>query len=124
MMARDPNTTTQTSSAKADTSSAPQDAPPKPAVEDEEITNKPGAIEAVKPEGVVEPLDENADYVEYKGKATTRRITADQWAQARVPDQNEVVWEKSNEYKVSISDLSDKALQLLAHDGSFALPKR
>jgi hypothetical protein len=80
----------------SDGSTAPQDVPPKTPTE-EDITNKPGAIEAVRPDVPVEDLEESADYVEYKGKATTRRITAEQWEKVRVKDQSEVVWDASTE---------------------------
>lgn len=90
---------------------------------DEDITSKPGAIQAVRPDAPVEPLETDAEYVEYKGKATTRRITAEQWQQARVKEQGEVVWDKSNDFRVPLSDLNDSALAVLRRDGAFAIPE-
>lgn len=104
----------------------PQDAPaqdvPKAPVE-EDITRLPGALAAVRPPDPVDDLDAEADYVEYKGRATQRRITAEQWEQARVNDQSEVVWDASNEFRVPLADLNDAALAVLRRDGAFAIPE-
>jgi hypothetical protein len=105
-----------------------QDAPPQdekaPKVEDTDITGQKGALAAVRPTGPVEPLDAEANYVQYKGRGQMRRITEAQWRQARVEDQGEIVWDKANNFKVPLSDFNDQALLALARDGSFALPDR
>lgn len=113
--------------ASSDGTTPVQDAPPKDekaAPVEEDITSKGGALDAVRPAEPVEALDADADYVEYKGRGTVRRITAEQWELAKIPDQGEVVWDASNNYKVPVSDLNDKALAALLHDGSFALPEK
>lgn len=115
----------------ADGTEAPQDVPPQDApMQDapklpveEDITRLPGALAAVRPADPVEDLDADADYVEYKGNATFRRITADQWMQARVKDQSEIVWDASNEFKVPLSEFNDAALTVLRRDGAFAIPE-
>jgi hypothetical protein len=104
----------------------PQDAPPideKAVPVEEDISNLPGAIQAVRPVEPVEELESDADYVEYKGRATERRITADQWLQARVKDQSEIVWDASNEFKVPLDDLNEAAIAALRRDGAFAIPE-
>ena len=108
----------------ADSEGFVQDAPAVPSVPvEEDITNQPGALGAVRPDGPVEDLEDDADYVEYKGKATMRRITAEQWEQARVRDQSEVVWDNSNDFRVPLADLNIGALAVLRRDGSFAIPE-
>lgn len=119
-----------------DGTEAPQDVPPQdvPAqdapVEDapklptnEDITALPGALQAVRPADPVEDLPGDADYVEYKGKATQRRITAEQWEKARVLEQGEVVWDSSNDFRVPLADLNQAALTVLRRDGAFAIPE-
>lgn len=100
---------------------APVEAPKAPVNED--ITSLPGALQAVRPPDPVEDLDGDADYVEYKGRATSRRITAEQWEKARVKDQGEVLWDASNGFKVPLADLNQAALTVLRRDGGFAIPE-
>lgn len=119
-MANKPSPTGSTN-VSSDATTPTQDAPPKEPT-NEDITGKPGALSAVRPMSAVEPLDADADYVEYKGRATERRITVDQWQQAKVPDQGEVAWTKGNQYKVSLDELNDKAVAVLKRDPSFAFP--
>jgi len=110
----------------SDGSTAPQDAPPidqKAEIVEEDITSKPGALQAVRPRESVEELESDADYIEYKGRATERRITAEQWEMARVKDQSEVVWNAANEYRVPLSDLNSAAITALRRDGAFAIPE-
>jgi hypothetical protein len=124
MMATSPRGTSGNAKPSSDGTTATQDAPPqdqKAAVVEEDITDK-GALEAVRPNEPVQPLSADASYVEYKGKATTRRITAEQWKQAKVDDQEEVVWDKSNDFRVDLSELSEKAQTVLGRDPSFAFP--
>lgn len=108
-----------------DGTETPQDVPPQETAEpvEEDITSKPGALAAVRPAEPVEDLNPDADFVEYKGRATSRRITAAQWEQARVRDQSEIVWDASNEFKVPLADLNDAALAVLRRDGAFAIPE-
>lgn len=110
--------------ASSDGSTPVTDAPPKPEVVEEDLSNKPGIFEAVAPMQPVQPLPADADFVQYKGLAQERRMTEAQWQQARVDDQGEVVWNKANGFKVPLRDLSDKALLALARDNSFAMPDR
>jgi hypothetical protein len=98
------------------------DAPSQPVEKD--ITAEKGALNAVRPDSPVEPLDSDADYVEYQGKATIRRMTVEQWEQARVKDQGEVVWDATNDFRVPLSDLNEAALKALARDASFAFPQK
>lgn len=119
---------TRSQPASPDGTDAPQDAPPvdekaEPVQTDEDISKLPGALQSVRPADPVEDLEGDAEYVEYKGKATSRRITADQWEKARVKDQGEVVWDASNEFKVPLSDLNQAALTVLRRDGAFAIPE-
>lgn len=127
MMATSPRGTSGNTTPSSDGTTATQDAPPqdqKAEMVDEDITSKPGALNAVRPNEPVQPLSADADYVEYKGKATTRRITVEQWKQAKVDDQEEVVWDKSNDFRVDLSDLNEKAQMVLARDPSFAFPAK
>lgn len=94
--------------------------PQKDTVED--ITNKSGAFDIVAPLEPVEPAPADAKYVTYKGRAATRRITAEQWEKAGVSDQQEVVWDSSNNFQVRVDKLSDEALNALRRDGSFSVP--
>lgn len=95
----------------------------KPQTTEEDITSQPGALQAVRPSEAVEPLDADAEYVEYKGKATIRRITQSDWEKARVKGQGEVVWDKSNDFQVPLSDLNSAALAVIRRDGAFAIPE-
>lgn len=90
---------------------------------DNDITEEPGAFEAVKPQGEVEDLEADANYVEYKGMATVRRVTKEQWEQAGVLEQDTVEWSADNRMRVPLNDLNPTAQNFLRHDGSFAFPK-
>jgi hypothetical protein len=111
--------------ASSDGTTPVTDAPPQDEVkvEDKVFTDN-SALKAVSATGPVEPLPADADYVQYKGRATMRRITVGQWQQARVEDQGEVTWDKSNGFRVPLSDLNDAALAALGRDNNFALPDR
>jgi hypothetical protein len=41
--------------------------------------------------------------VQYTGIATRCRVTKDQWEAAKVPNQDTVEWNASNQYKVKVS---------------------
>jgi len=58
----------------------------------------------------------------YKGRATYRRITAEQWEKAGVEDQPEVIWNQANGFQVPVDQLNEKALEALRNDGSFSVP--
>lgn len=89
---------------------------------DTDISKEEGALGAVRPDEKPEALASDAEYVVYQGKAQRRSISAEDWANAGVESQGGVVWEKSNNFQVSVEEFSAKALQALRNDGSFSVP--
>lgn len=57
-------------------------------------------------------------YVEWRGDATFREVTEDQWREAGVKDQATVNWNR-NTSRVPLSDLTDEARQRLAGEPGF-----
>lgn len=89
---------------------------------DTDISRESGAFAAVRPDEVPEPLPTDAEFVEYKGKAQYRRITAEQWEAAGVEEQGETFWNSANNFKLPVDRFNPKALQALRNDGSFSVP--
>lgn len=85
----------------------------------EDITTK---VRSVGPDEPPADSPSGTEYVEYVGKATTRRITEAQWRSAGVKDQGDVQWSDSNNFRVQVEELTNKALQVLRNDGSFRVP--
>ena len=52
----------------------------------------------------------SAKVVKYVGTADIREIDKAGWANADVNDQNKVVWNRKNNWSVSVADLSDDAV--------------
>lgn len=52
----------------------------------------------------------SAKVVKYIGTADVREIDTAGWKNAGVEDQNKVVWDKRNNFTVSVEDLSDSAV--------------
>lgn len=68
-----------------------------------------------KPQETAKEKQPNA--VQYTGSSDVREITQAQWAKAGADDQEKkVVWSAENDFTVSHSDLSKKALALLEKD--------
>lgn len=61
--------------------------------------------------------------VEYTGGADEAKISASDWKKAKVEDQEQVVFNEDNEYKVPVSDLSADALKVLRKDSRFKVPE-
>lgn len=61
--------------------------------------------------------------VEYTGTADVAKISASDWKKAGVDNQEQVVFDRSNKYKVAASDLSKEALEVLGNDSRFKLPE-
>jgi hypothetical protein len=89
---------------------------------DNDVSNAPGAFEALKPTGEVPDLEADAKFVEYHGRAGRRTITAAQWEQAGIDGQSEVTWSAENNKRVRASMFTPEALDALRVDGSFAVP--
>lgn len=53
---------------------------------------------------------DSAKVVKYVGTAHIREIDAAAWKSVGVEDQNKVVWNKANNWTVSVQDLSDGAV--------------
>lgn len=67
--------------------------------------------------------DTSSDVVEYVGGADVRKISKRAWASVGVEDQEAVTWDASNRRRVKTSELSKSALEFLATDSGFKLPK-
>lgn len=91
---------------------------------DTDISADPSAFTAVAADEPPGDAPEDAKFVTYHGKATQRRITEEQWAQAGVPDQEYAEWNEGNDFAVSVEHLSDKALEALRKDTNFSVPAR
>lgn len=63
------------------------------------------------------------DVLIYTGGATVREITEAQWAAAGVENQGTVVFDKSNNHRIPINELTEPAQQLLldGHKGEFSV---
>lgn len=91
---------------------------------DTEITSDPSAFRAVAPLTPPGDLEADAQYVEYRGQATHRRISQADWEAAGVKDQGDVEWSRDTNMRVGIDHLTDEALEVLRRDGGFSVPAR
>lgn len=91
---------------------------------DNDISQEKGAFTAVAPLTPPEDLPSDAEYVEYKGQATNRRISQADWEQAGVADQGDVEWQKQFGMKVPVDHFTAEALEVLRRDGGFSVPAR
>ena len=65
--------------------------------------------------------DAKGPWIAYTGLATLREISKSDWAKVGVNDQGAVEWNILNGYKISVSDLSEKAIDYcLRVDGRFS----
>lgn len=51
--------------------------------------------------------------VRYIGTSDVRIINHEAWKNVNVEDQNQIVWDKSNRWEVSVEDLSESAIAYL-----------
>lgn len=67
----------------------------------------------------------NDDVLIYTGGATERIITEDQWKAAGVENQGTVVFNKDNNHRIPLNELTEPARQLLVdgHKGEFSVNK-
>jgi hypothetical protein len=89
---------------------------------DTDITDEEGALEAVRPMGRIEEEPQDSENVVYRGQATYRRISVEQWEQAGVMDQGEAIWNTANNFQRPVSWFNEAALEALRNDGSFSVP--
>lgn len=91
---------------------------------DTDLSSDPSAFRAVAPQTPPEDLEADAQYVEYKGQATHRRISQADWEAAGVKDQGDVEWSKDTGMRVGLDHLTEEALEVLRRDGGFSVPAR
>jgi hypothetical protein len=91
---------------------------------DNDISQEKGAFNAVAPLSPPEDLEADAEYVEYKGQATHRRISQADWEKAGVADQGDVEWSKEFGMRVPVGHFTSEALEVLRRDGGFSVPAR
>lgn len=91
---------------------------------DTDLSSDPSAFTAVAPLSPPEELDADAKYVEYKGQATHRRISREDWERAGIADQGDVEWSRETNMRVGLDHLTDEALEVLRRDGGFSVPAR
>jgi hypothetical protein len=74
---------------------------------------------------VAESRSKKDDVLIYTGGATTRRITEEEWKGAGVENQGTVVFDKSNNHRIPLNELTEPARQLLldGHKGEFSVNK-
>lgn len=89
---------------------------------DTEISSDPSAFKAVAPLAPPEDLPAEAEYVEYKGQATHRRISEADWRTAGALEQGDVEWSRDTNMRVPIDHFTPTALRLLRADGGFSVP--
>lgn len=93
-----------------------EDAPPLPAdAQPPELADDPNTDPELA-EAAEEPM------VVYTGEFGMREITAEQWAEAGVPDMPTVKWERHTGFKVRADVFSPQALQVLRQDSGFRVP--
>ncbi len=89
---------------------------------DTDISDDKGAFTAVAPRTPPEDLPSDAEYVEYKGQATHRRISEADWRQAGVLEQGDVEWSREFNMRVPVDHFTPTALRMLRADGGFSVP--
>ena len=79
-------------------------------------------VEAEKPLDLMPPNpDATGPYITYTGMATLRQISKSDWKKAGVEDQGDVEWNAINGYRISVNDLSEKAINYCLNvDGRFS----
>lgn len=61
--------------------------------------------------------------VRYIGGSDTRDIDANAWKAVDVQDQRKVSWNKENNWRVPVSELSEAAVDFLTASGEFKLER-
>lgn len=61
---------------------------------------------------------ESSKVVKYIGTANIRKISASDWRSIGVEEQTQVVWDKSNNFQVPVSELTADAVKYLDEDDS------
>lgn len=74
-----------------------------------------------KEEGASRKNAGKEEFVAYVGGATIREITARQWEQAGIMDQDGANWTVQNRHLVPKDHFSDAALEVLERDGQFKI---
>lgn len=86
------------------------------------LDSSDGALQAVRPTEPVGEAEPGYNWVEYKGLATERRISASDWDRAGISDAADSVWNVGNNFRVRADDFIEEQLQILRNDGSFLVP--
>lgn len=67
------------------------------------------------------PAKSDGRRVKYVGFADVRKISKADWARVGVEDQEQVVWDKSNDFTVPLADLKAGAEGYFATDSGFKI---